>query len=32
MRFFPLEPLTALRVSLWEWQGKKKKMCGYAVC
>ncbi len=21
-----------VRVSLWEWQGKKKKMCGYAVC
>ncbi|MFK1906685.1 hypothetical protein ACIXC0_22335, partial [Bacteroides fragilis] len=25
VRFFPLEPLTALRVPLWEWQGKKKK-------
>ena len=32
VRFFPLEPLTALRVPLWEWQGKKKKVCGYAVC
>ena len=25
VRFFPLEPLTALRVPLWEWQEKKKK-------
>lgn len=25
MRFFPLEPLTALRVPLWKWQGKRKK-------
>lgn len=26
------EPLTALRVPLWKWQGKRKKVCGYAVC
>lgn len=32
VRFFPLEPLTALRVPLWKWQGKRKKVCGYAVC
>ncbi|MDB0823988.1 hypothetical protein PL531_19435, partial [Phocaeicola vulgatus] len=36
VRFFPLEPLTALRVPLWEWQGKKKKcvamQCVSAVC
>ena len=32
VRFFQIEPLTALRVPLMEWQGKKKKMCGYAVC
>ena len=25
VRFFPPEPLTALCVPLWEWQGKKKK-------
>ncbi len=25
VRFFPLEPLTALRVPLWKWQGKRKK-------
>ena len=32
VRFFSLEPLTALRVPLWEWQEKKKKCVGYAVC
>ena len=36
VRFFPLEPLTALRVPLWKWQGKKKKcvamQCVSAVC
>ena len=30
VRFFPSEPLTALRVPLREWQGKEKKVCGYA--
>lgn len=31
VRFFPLEPLTALRVPLLEWHGKGKKKCvGYA--
>ena len=36
VRFFPLEPLTALRVPLWKWQGKKKKsvamQCVSTVC
>ena len=36
VRFFPLEPLTALRVPLREWQGKRKKcvavQCVSAVC
>lgn len=32
VRFFPLEPLTALRVPLRKWQGKKKKKCVAMQC
>lgn len=32
VRFFPLEPLTALRVPLWEWQEKRKNVWLCSVC
>ena len=30
--FFGVEGLRGVGVGLWEWEGKKKKMCGYGVC
>ena len=30
--FFGVEGLSGVGVGLWEWEGKKKKVCGYGVC